>query len=244
MTDQIPQPQSSSASFSLNEGGSVNLTGITLVDPDGGGPATVKVTLSVGHGTLTLAGTTGLSFTAGDGSADTTMTFTGSQADVETALAGLSYTSTSDTATADSLSITIEDAVPASAGFPSSLDLSALDGANGFRIAGVAVNDYAGWSVSRAGDVNGDGIADLIVGATGADANGNNSGAAYVVFGRASGGFPSNLDLLALNGSTGFRIAGAANGDQAGYSVSSAGDVNGDGIDDLIVCSIAADPNG
>ena len=58
-------------------------------------------------------------------------------------------------------------------GFASSLDLSALDGSNGFRINGEAAGDLCGRSVAGAGDVNGDGFADLIIGATGADPNGN-----------------------------------------------------------------------
>ena len=53
-----------------------------------------------------------------------------------------------------------------SGGFAASLDLSALDGSNGFRLDGIdAFDDESGWSVSGAGDVNGDGIADLIIGA-------------------------------------------------------------------------------
>ena len=50
-------------------------------------------------------------------------------------------------------------------GFASSLELSALDGSNGFQINGEAAGDHSGRSVAGAGDVNGDGFADLIVGA-------------------------------------------------------------------------------
>ena len=67
--------------------------------------------------------------------------------------------------------------------------------------------DRSGRSVASAGDVNGDGFADLIVGATDADPNGNYSGASYVVFGKASG-FAANLDLSSLNGTNGFKISG------------------------------------
>ena len=45
------------------------------------------------------------------------------------------------------------------------IDLSSLDGKNGFKLSGVADGDWFGASVSTAGDVNGDGFADLIVGA-------------------------------------------------------------------------------
>ena len=79
-------------------------------------------------------------------------------------------------------------------GFAANLDLSTLDGSNGFKLSGVAADDRSGRSVASAGDVNGDGFADLIVGASGADPNGTDSGASYVVFGKASG-FAANLDL-------------------------------------------------
>ena len=46
-------------------------------------------------------------------------------------------------------------------GFAASLDLSTLDGSNGFRLDGIDENDHSGGSVSNAGDVNGDGYADM-----------------------------------------------------------------------------------
>ncbi|MEH6522095.1 beta strand repeat-containing protein [Sulfitobacter sp.] len=129
-------------------------------------------------------------------------------------------------------------------GFSSSLSLSALDGTNGFRIDGINAFDFSGYSVSSAGDVNGDGVDDLIIGARGGDPNGTSgAGESYVVFG-STGGFGSSLSLSALDGTNGFRIDGINAYDRSGYSVSSAGDVNGDGIDDLIIGAFGADPNG
>ena len=84
--------------------------------------------------------------------------------------------------------------------------LSALDGTNGFRLSGVAAYDQSGRSVSAAGDVNGDGIDDLLVGAHGADPNGNYSGASYVVFGGEAVGVAATSKLSALDGTNGFRI--------------------------------------
>jgi hypothetical protein len=124
------------------------------------------------------------------------------------------------------------------------LNLSALAVADGFQISGVAVSDFSGSSVSDAGDVNGDGLADLIIGAYGADPNGSYSGANYVVFGKKTGGFGANLDLSGLDGNNGFKLSGEAVNDFSGRSVSNAGDVNGDGFDDLLIGAAPfANPN-
>ncbi len=125
------------------------------------------------------------------------------------------------------------------------IPLSSLDGTNGFTLAGSDGGDYSGSSVSSAGDVNGDGYDDLIIGARGADPNGGNSGETYVIYGGASApGTGGVLDLGALDGSNGFTLTGIDVNDQSGISVSSAGDVNGDGYDDLIIGASRADPNG
>src|SRR5262245_63582651 len=126
--------------------------------------------------------------------------------------------------------------------FPPNIDLSSLDGTTGFKLSGAA-GDNSGISVASAGDVNGDGFADVIVGAWVADPHGSASGASYVVFGKASG-FAANTDLSSLDGTSGFKLSGAAAADYSGQSVASAGDVNGDGFADLIVGALYADPHG
>jgi hypothetical protein len=127
--------------------------------------------------------------------------------------------------------------------FAASIDLSTLNGSNGFRLDGAAAYDFSGWSVASAGDVNGDGFADVIVGAPFASPHGDESGSSYVVFGKASG-FAAAIDLSSLNGTTGFRLDGVAAYDGSGHSVASAGDVNADGFDDLIVGTHFANPHG
>jgi hypothetical protein len=87
-----------------------------------------------------------------------------------------------------------------------------------------------GWSVAAAGDVNGDGFGDIVVGAVAYDNGQSNEGAAFVWLGSASGlgaaGTPANADWTGE-----VNRAGA----QFGNSVAAAGDVNGDGRGDLIV---------
>lgn len=126
--------------------------------------------------------------------------------------------------------------------FPATINLADLDGSNGFRIDGAAVDDNAGFSVSCAGDVNADGIEDIIIGSDNAAANGAGSGSAHVVFGHA-GAFPAVIGLANLDGVSGFRVNGANTGDFAGNRVSAAGDVNGDGIADILIGAPGADPH-
>ncbi|MGJ5630251.1 hypothetical protein [Nostoc sp. CALU 1950] len=129
-------------------------------------------------------------------------------------------------------------------GFDAQLNLSSLDGSNGFVINGIAQSDYSGGSVSSIGDINGDGFDDLIIGARNADPNGQSgAGSSYVVFGSNSG-FDAQFNLSSLDGSNGFVINGINAFDNSGRSVSSAGDINGDGFDDLIIGAPNADPNG
>jgi hypothetical protein len=114
-------------------------------------------------------------------------------------------------------------------------------GIGGYKLEGIDGGDNAGFSVSGAGDVNHDGLGDVVVGARFADPlNRTNAGETYVVFGQARGTPVDLADVAA--GSGGFMITGAASTDQSGYSVSGAGDVNGDGLDDVVIGANLADP--
>jgi len=113
------------------------------------------------------------------------------------------------------------------------VDLGLLAPADGFRLINHGRYDMVGASVSGAGDINGDGYDDLIIGAPGTDVGGNDTGVAYVLFGRASGFGPVELSMLTAV--EGFKIQGDVPFDGAGSGVSAAGDINNDGFDDLIV---------
>jgi hypothetical protein len=112
------------------------------------------------------------------------------------------------------------------------VDLSAAD----VRLIGEDAYDQAGLSVASAGDVNGDGFGDLIIGAYGDDDGGDTAGAAYLVLGPVTG----NVDLTAADA----KFIGEDAEDYAGTSVASAGDVNGDGFDDLIIGAPGDDDGG
>ena len=96
-------------------------------------------------------------------------------------------------------------------------------------ISGAANGDWLGISVSCAGDVNGDGYTDVIVGAARVT-GGTDKGATYIYSGGTLSGTLATTDALAT-------INGGADDDWFGTSVSGAGDVDGDGYDDVIIGS-------
>jgi PKD repeat protein len=108
-----------------------------------------------------------------------------------------------------------------------------LDGTADRTFAGEDPGDNFGLSVAPAGDVDGDGNVDLIVGGVRNDAAGLDAGRAYLF--RGGAGADEIADII---------FTGAATNDNFGVSVSSAGDVNGDGFDDLIVGAWLNDARG
>jgi hypothetical protein len=99
-------------------------------------------------------------------------------------------------------------------------------------IVGARNFDFAGAVTADAGDVNGDGVDDVIIGAPGVDGPGRpDAGAAYIVFGQRAKRGVRRRSMTAR----GFRILGAAPGEGLGISVAPAGDWNGDGLADVVV---------
>ncbi|HEU5073909.1 MAG TPA: integrin alpha, partial [Polyangiaceae bacterium] len=106
-------------------------------------------------------------------------------------------------------------------------------GSGGIAILGEAAGDYAGFSVGGGGDVNADGLSDIVIGAPGKSTTATFSGRAYVVFGTSSTANISLSDVAV--GSGGFIVDGAAASDSAGVVVDVLRDVNADGLDDVAV---------
>ncbi|MEM9385420.1 MAG: integrin alpha [Pseudomonadota bacterium] len=113
-------------------------------------------------------------------------------------------------------------------------------GEEGFVLTGARPNDAAGSAVAGIGDLNGDGVDDVAVGAQGANYG---AGEVYVLFGKQEP-FDPQVELANLlpefggDGSAGFVVSGSDVGDSVGASIDGVGDVDGDGLDDLLVSGV------
>ena len=118
----------------------------------------------------------------------------------------------------------------------------ATNNGSGYMIRGEANGDHAGTTMASIADLNGDGKAEVLIGAPGSDATGANAGAAYVVFGKATDTAVALANVTA--GTGGFRITGEAAGDTAGSALTSVGDMNGDGLAEIVVGAYGNDAGG
>ncbi len=102
-------------------------------------------------------------------------------------------------------------------------------------LEGERASDNAGMRVAGAGDVDGDGLIDLLVGATGSDTSATTAGAVYLILGP-----PSSASLSAADA----KVTGRAASDALGTALANAGDIDGDGRSDFILGSTTSDLSG
>ena len=114
------------------------------------------------------------------------------------------------------------------------LKLAELDKRTGIILKGGDRYDEAGFTVAGVGDVNGDGMDDVAIGARGARAGNNSPGVVYLLFGSRSP-FPAEIDLSRIGEGTGAVLQGGRYDDNTGGAIAGAGDVNADGIGDVLV---------
>jgi len=122
---------------------------------------------------------------------------------------------------------------------PTTTPAGAEDLVADYKFVGESPNDYSGYWVSSAGDIDGDGFSDVLAGSYNEDEGGINAGAVYVILGKSLGE-NGTYDLSQAD----YKIIGEDEGDWAGIMTSGTGDVDGDGLDDILVGAYGVDDNG
>jgi hypothetical protein len=112
-------------------------------------------------------------------------------------------------------------------GWSQNMDISSKANAS---FIGEAAGDHAGFAVAGIGDVNGDGLDDILISAPSKNSTLKVNGEIYLIFGKSSG-WATDVSLNTANAS----FIGENNNNAVGYSIAGAGDVNGDGLDDFII---------
>ena len=119
-------------------------------------------------------------------------------------------------------------------GATSHYNLGSLTISQGIKISGLT-GQYFGVDVKSAGDQNGDGVDDIIIGASAYTySSRTNVGCVYVIYGK-QGGYSANINMASFNSAIGYRIIGKTGSDGFGYYLVPAKDVNGDNIADLLL---------
>lgn len=135
-------------------------------------------------------------------------------------------------------------------GFPPTIELAELNGSGanatpGVTIRGAAAGDQSGFSIDgRGGDFNSDGVDDLLIGVVNADIDptGSSRGQVVILFGQSDDSLPEIVELMNLNGTgpnaaAGVMINGQTDNERIGGRVRNVGDVDGDGIDDILIAN-------
>jgi hypothetical protein len=115
------------------------------------------------------------------------------------------------------------------------------DGLNGFTPVGLDAGDQFGSSIANIGDLDNDGVIDIVVGAPSDENLESSEGAVYILFLNTDGSVKNNTKIS--DGLNGFVPVGLGNSDDFGSSIANIGDLNNDGVTDIVV-GAPSDENG